>query len=279
MKFTYYGTRGSLSVPHKDKEAVGANTLCVDVLTAAGGHLILDAGLGIIELGNNLMANLDVTQPNEFHIVFSHYHWDHIQGLQFFRPIYYPTSTINLYSPLPVAFSKKAIENLFRGSYCPFESLYNLPSTINFKKIPKHGMSLLGTAIRFFEVDHTTTTFAYRIEEPQSRLVYATDHEAGDVKINQPFIAFCKNADVIIHDAMYTQPEYKDLVGFGHCTVEKAIQNGIDAQARQLHLFHHDIGRTDKDLNRYIKEYKKNNKDRLKNLSVQIAREGDHYTI
>ncbi len=278
MKLIYHGTRGSLSVPSSDKLKVGCNTLCVELQPEPNKVIILDAGFGIINLGNRLAEGMDLSKTNEFHIFLSHFHWDHIQGLQYFRPIYYPTTKIYIYSPIAKKQTQKAIEDIFTGCYSPFESLYNLPSTLEFKKITKKGIKVQGVNVTHFLLDHTSPTFAYRLTDDKYSVVYATDHEAADVKINKPFINFCKGADILVHDAMYTEKEYDNRVGFGHSTIESAIDNGIKAEVGQLHLFHHGIGRKDQDLFDYVDEVL-STKSIPSSIQVHIAKENDHYDL
>ncbi len=279
MKIRYWGTRGSLSAPTKETTEVGANTLCIELRTKDNHAIIMDAGFGIIGLGNDLVQKININTPNVFHIFFTHFHWDHIQGLQYFKPIYYKTSTLKLYSPHPVSQLKRAIEDSFARGYSPFESLYNLPSTIEFKKLSKKPLRLFNTEIRNIPVDHTTPTYSYRIEQDGLSIVYATDHEAKDPKINKPFLNFAKGADILIHDAMFFEKEYNDCIGWGHSTIEKALQNGLNVKAKQIHLFHHGVSRADTELKQYVDTLINSKREELKDTKVLIAKDNDSYSL
>jgi ribonuclease BN (tRNA processing enzyme) len=246
-------------------------------------HLILvDTGFGCCNLGEELMQRIIVNREElKVHIFFTHFHWDHIQGLPFFLPIHITTTTMNLYSPVPKKDLLSNLDILFDGSYSPFEGLMAMPSDVRIKQQEKT-IDLDGLKIDYHPVDHgdssedelpTHKTYAYRFTAPEGESVcIVTDHEARKTPLNEKVIAFAKDCDTLIHDAQYTEKEYESHVGWGHSTPNQALENAIKMNAAFTLLTHHEPSRTDREImnmHRMLSQEKK-----FKKLAFEFAREG-----
>jgi len=182
----------------------------------------------------------------------SHFHWDHLLGLPFFHPIHLPDTTLHLYSAFPRANLERHIRALFDGTYSPLRDIDNLKASINFHEIPAAGLEIAGARVRLCPVHHTEPCFAVRIEHGASSLAYVTDHEAGPSDTNRCVVDFAQGVDLLLHDAQFTREEYAIRAGWGHSSIEAALENGRQAGVKQLLLTHHDPAHTDTFLRDYL---------------------------
>ena len=269
-KFTvrFRGVRGSYPAPGSGTVRYGGNTSCVEV--RAGNQLIiLDAGTGIIGLGNEMMSKYAGTmdEPVALSIFFSHTHHDHTQGFAFFKPAYLPTTICNLYGPgvrgtelekglswamvspyFPVALSDLSsvlnIKSLHDSEVVLFEESCKTPKVMNYFR-DNHVQVPFHVRVRVMHsLAHPNGgVFVYRIEMDGKSLVYATDTEGysgGDQKL----IRFAKGTDLLIHDSQYMPNDYVQgpvvVQGYGHSTVDMAAEVASKAGAKKLALFHYD---------------------------------------
>jgi ribonuclease BN (tRNA processing enzyme) len=250
-------------------------------------HLIIvDTGFGVTNLGEELMKRILAGDPNlTIHIFFTHFHWDHIQGLPFFHPIYFPTSTIILYSPASVDYSLENLNLLFDGSYSPFEGIRNMPSKISFVELGPT-TNLHGLTIEHTPVDHGSdaehhqeqTACAYKFTAPTGEcLVIATDHEARRSATNDNLVSFAKNSDLLVHDGQYLESEYPARTGWGHSSVTQALENALKSGTGKTLLTHHDPSRTDSEIQDMYRDLRANT--RFKRLKFEFAREDLVYSV
>lgn len=268
MVIRFWGVRGSYPVPGSNTVRFGGNTSCVEV--QAGVHtIILDAGTGIINLGNDLLqrARANGNHPIVATIFFSHMHHDHTQGFPFFRPAYAGASTLHILGPK--VFQSDLEETLTHAMLPPSFpiSLDDLASLKIMRNIGEHNIVLLGHTpadVRVLNLYHndidnspdfvrvrTYHSYAhpkngvniYRISWRGKSIVYATDTE-GYVESDQRLVNLAHGSDLLIHDAQYREADYIDphtpKQGWGHSTPEMACAVARDAGVRQLVLFHHD---------------------------------------
>lgn len=241
MKVTFYGVRGSVASPGEKTAKTGGNTSCVG-LECGGQRIILDAGTGLRDLGAAMLAS---GAPLEATVLLSHYHWDHIQGLPFFVPLYMKgtklevvggangimgvrdTLTHQMSSPVfPVAFS-------------------DIGAEIDAREV-KPGDSFMTGEVRVVvaKLNHPGGVYAYRIEWNGKVLVYATDTE--HYACTDPVLRkLSEGADVLIYDSQYTPEEYPQKVGWGHSTFVAGAELAKAAGVGKLVLFHHDPSRSD----------------------------------
>lgn len=262
----FWGVRGSIPSPGPETARYGGNTPCVEV--RAGEQLfIFDLGTGVRELGAAAQG------PLEADVFISHYHYDHLQGLPFFGPIFDPRSRFNIRGPtrngrsvkdvlsghMQQPFFPVTVEMVFRAQceYQGFEAGDRL--------------KLGGATVSAIEANHPGGNLAYRVDYKGRSVVYATDTEHGDR--DAQLVEFSRGTDVLIYDAMYTEDEYhgrngSPKIGWGHSTWQNAIKIADEAKAGTLVLFHHDPTRTDDALDALLKAVRKERK------ATFAAREG-----
>lgn len=274
-----------ISYPTIDNFIYGGNTTCAQILYK--NHLIIfDTGFGVSNLGETLMPR--ILGQKEFlniHIFYSNFNWDHVQGLTFFHPIYFPTSTINIYSPSPAEQTFKHLDVLFDGSYSPFEGILNMPSSIKFHQL-KNALEIDELKIEFQELDHQNNapennnvpTYAYKASSSEGgSVVIATNHEARKNDLNDKLIKFSKKTDLLIHDAQFTEAEYQKNQNFGHSSMESALLNAKDCEAQRTLLTHHSPFRKDTEIQELYLSLKK--QERFNELDFKFAREDIVYPV
>lgn len=246
----FWGVRGSFPVPGPACAQVGGNSSCVEV-EAGGQTIIFDAGTGLIGLGARLIKR---GKPRPLHLFLSHLHHDHIEGIRFFKPLYRPAWSCTLYGPDS---GRPGLADLLTqnmsGRFFPVD-LRKLPAQLTIRALKKRESIVLpGTPDVHIETEYCAAhpTYGvqfYRLTCGKRSLVYATDVEAPKGGF-EDVVRFAKGADVLIHDAQYTDTEYFREVdnrqGWGHSTVRMAAETARAAGVGQLVLYHHDPSRTD----------------------------------
>lgn len=271
MKIKFYGVRGSIPTPGSDTEKYGGNTLCTKVRDK-DTEIILDAGTGIRVLGNDLIAKLP-SNPIETHIFLSHTHWDHIQGLPFFGPVYTKGNEIHIYMVENKGIGlKQALEGQMLPQYFP-TSLKKMDANIHLHDI-KEGqlVEISGFKIKNGRLNHPFPgATAYRIDSNNKSMVYATDTEHYKYRPDETLLKLANNADVLIYDSQFTPEEYKTRVNWGHSTGQKGVEIAKKAKVKRLVLFHHDPSHTDRDIDNILENCKE---IAGKDLEVIVACEG-----
>ena len=255
MKITFYGTRGSISVPEKNFSEFGGNTSCLLLTFEIGRIAILDAGTGLRKLGNDLLAQ-SIEQYDNIFIGLSHTHWDHIQGFPFFKQAYDTRRhfTVAMYGrgrgPISLA---SAFETQMQQDYFPV-TLEKMGAAVTFWQPETPGFTAAsGIHVLATEHNHPGGAYGYRITEGASTLVYCTDVEHVD-GIDPNVIALARDADLLIHDAQYTAEELSQKKGWGHSSWEQAVAVAEQAGVKRLALFHHDPDHDDAFLLRQERE-------------------------
>jgi phosphoribosyl 1,2-cyclic phosphodiesterase len=241
LKLRLLGVRGSIPTPERQNLGYGGNTSCVEIRTPDGGLYVIDAGSGIRTLGPELMRASD-KQP--VHLFFSHFHWDHIQGLPFFGPIYDPSRPITLYSTCYSAPLRETLAGQMMAPYFPVKFDF-ISSRLKFVDIGSEPIRFGALTLTPFEMNHPQGAGGYRIEHQGAVIVYATDREHGHSRLDSVLRDHAQNADVLIHDSQYTPEEYEDHKGWGHSTWVEALSVTRDANVKQVILFHHDPSHDD----------------------------------
>jgi phosphoribosyl 1,2-cyclic phosphodiesterase len=260
----FWGVRGSIPTPFPNHLGIGGNTTCMQVLSEAGGPdqspdrsedvLIFDAGTGIRALGSEIAAR--PKPPGTIHIFFSHFHWDHLQGLPYFLPLFSPDSNLVFHSAHPPEMLRAVIAAQMQAPYFPF--LFDqLPSHMEFRAIGAEPQRFGSFTVEAFPLHHPQGSVGYRIVETHLTAVFAPDHEHGDPAIDRGLIAMSRGADVLVYDAQYTPAEYESRRGWGHSTWLEAVRVAQRAGVKQLVLFHHDPDRDDQGVRRIEEEARK----------------------
>jgi phosphoribosyl 1,2-cyclic phosphodiesterase len=257
MKITIWGCRGSITTPGPNTVRYGGNSTCLEIRSAEGRLLVVDAGSGVRNLGKALQHESAVPEIRFF---FTHPHWDHLAGFPFFEPAYSDRYTITFCSgPHAENTVRKYVSHQMEPPYFPV-AFSHLRATFNFRcEYPKmeNGNCPLGSIeCRAFPLNHPNGGHGYKFIENGKTFVFLTDNELGFSHENgmprEEYVKFCKGADVLLHDAQYTDEEYQHTRGWGHSTYTDAARLAIDAGVKRLGLFHHDPDRTDDDLDRQL---------------------------
>jgi diguanylate cyclase (GGDEF)-like protein len=273
MQVRFWGTRGSIAAPGPSTAQFGGNTSCVEVRASDGTVIILDCGTGARELGLHLAQTMP--QPIRLHLFIGHTHWDHIQGFPFFVPAFLPGSELNIYAPIGF---QRGLEDALAGqmeySYFPVK-MRDLRSRIHFTELDEGFFRVGGVLVETQFLNHTAPTIAYRMTSDGATIAYATDHEPfWNASGDERHIAFLKGANLVIHDAQYTDAEYRDKVGWGHSSLEYAVDVALAAGVERLVLFHHDPAHDDATMERMETMARAHVGRRGQVLDVLAAREG-----
>ena len=264
MEIKFWGTRGSITSPSKKILKYGGNTVCIEIKEGES-EIVLDAGYGLVDLGKDIVNNRPLKIKNEIHIFLSHMHWDHIQGIPFFVPIYYDKYTIIFYGNGTYNKSLKTIiEQQFSLNYSPIGALNNLKAKFRFVEL-LYGdkINISNFIIIPIEVPHGLPSFGFKIIRGKKKIVYTGDCEFLHDEQKKKFIEQVKNCDLIIHDSAYTNNQYKNYKGWGHSTFEDAVLNSINAGVKQIIFCHYDAEITDKKLEKEVQRLQKKYGDRI----------------
>jgi len=298
---TFWGVRGSHPMPNQNMLYFGGNTTCLEI-TIENTTIIIDAGTGIVNLGQKLASEFFAKKNNtlELTIFFTHLHHDHTQGLPFFVPLYLGQSVIHFFGPqnfgeelgtvlersmkppnFPIDFSNvqsvKNVTTLNENNLVILDSYVQTPMVINkYKDTPKLSDSSILIKVMNDYSHPANGVFVYRVEYKDRSVVFCTDVE-GYVYGNAKLIHFAKGTDLLVHDAQYSSEQYTGMPtpkqGYGHSTPEMAIEVAKKAEAKHLAITHHDPSATDAQL----KENQMQCKKQFANLFY--AREGLAFSI
>lgn len=290
MQISFWGVRGSIPTPGPTTVRYGGNTTCLSVTTNAGDTIILDAGSGIRPFGLSLLGQ---SAPVNATLCISHTHWDHIQGLPFFVPLFIPGSTIQIFGSFDPVYQKdlKTILSA-QMEYCYFPVRSNeLKATLTYENLAEGQPITVGSAeITPLVMNHPVLTYGYRIRADNQVFFFTGDHEpvsniySPDDSDYLPYqkiiemkenhlINFIAGADLIVADAQYTKEEFPTRIGWGHATPDYWIDLATRADAKRLALTHYDPTRTDDAIDEIMLECQQ----RLswpESLSVLMAKEG-----
>lgn len=238
-RLRFWGVRGSYPAPGACFAGYGGNTPCVEIAVPETAPLFLDAGTGIRGAGMALAQ-----QPEgEAHIFFSHLHWDHIQGLPSFAPLFMPGWSVYFYSVRPADQLRTALESQFCEPYFPAGGA--LRAALHYRSITRAGVTLNRASVRPFPLRHPGGSAAYRVSAPGTAVVYASDHEHGCPDSDRNLRINAEGASLLIYDAQFTPEEYGSRAGWGHSTWREGGRAAREAGVQRLHLYHHDPRRTD----------------------------------
>lgn len=251
MRARIWGCRGSLATPGPDTVVYGGNTSCVSLELADGTPVVLDAGTGILRLGAELAST-----PRPIHLLLTHLHFDHIEGLGLFEPLWTPGFEVHFWGPpSPVAGLSERIARYFSPPLFPIQ-LSELPAQLVFHDLPEQ-FSVGSSEVLALPISHRGPTVGFRVTDDGHTLAYLPDHEPylgyepGEVAPDWlSGFGLAERADTLVHDAQYFEEEYNDRRGFGHSSLAQAVAFAQACGVERLVLFHHDPNHTDADLER-----------------------------
>lgn len=253
MRITFWGVRGSTPAPQPENMRYGGNTSCVEVRLGEAIY-IFDCGTGFRVLGESLSREFK-ERPVSAHVFVSHFHWDHIQGLPFFSPLYdNRDSVFRFHGPSQMCSLKSALEDQMNAPYFPV-GLAEMQAQQHFYDLGEGRMELDGVTLKSLWLNHPQGCMGFRLETKEGVLVYATDNEPGDAVFDKNVRKLADGADVLIYDAQYLPDEYQARRrGWGHSHWREAVNVVMESGAKELILFHHDPGHDDECIDKIVKE-------------------------
>jgi phosphoribosyl 1,2-cyclic phosphodiesterase/CheY-like chemotaxis protein len=273
-----WGCRGSIPSPEHALGLYGGNTSCIEVVLPGQPNLIFDAGTGIRALGNCVMGDA----PLRMSLFLTHFHWDHIQGLPFFKPFYVPGNEFRIYGPAP---SNDALTETLAGQmgsvFFPV-SMDAFRASLKFHALQEQTLQTPGASISTLYALHPGRTLAYRVDAGERSLVYAPDNEllpecaeaelAGEaLRLAQ----FASGASLLIHDCQYSREQYEKRRGWGHSSAETLAAVAAGAGVKRVLLFHHDPDHTDEEVQAIHREFERGLAARGAEIPSEPAREGE----
>jgi ribonuclease BN (tRNA processing enzyme) len=235
-----------MSVAGDEYRRYGGNTTCFHIEVEPDHHVLIDCGTGL----RTLQQELNDAEGQRYSVLFTHYHWDHIQGLPVFMPLFDSRNTMDFYGPIAgEAGVREALEAVLRPPWWPI-ALDEVGADVSFRDVPD-SIALGEVRITSTAGNHPQGVLAYRIDGPERSVVIATDHEAGDSALDAGLVELARGADVLIHDAQYTPEELRQSrKGWGHSSFEAAVRSAQDSGAQRLVLTSHDPDRSDEEIDR-----------------------------
>ncbi|HEX4007369.1 MAG TPA: MBL fold metallo-hydrolase [Acidobacteriaceae bacterium] len=243
MNLRFWGVRGSIPTPHADRLRYGGNTTCVEIGSRADSEAVLiDCGSGLRVLGEDLAHRPPLSR---IHILLTHFHWDHIQGLPYFPPLFRSDVEFVFYTNRPPDKVRGLLQVQMAEPFfpVPFEAI---PARAEFRHIECGRPFRAGPlTVEAVALNHPQGAVGYRLESSGTVSVFASDHEYGNLAIDAGLIRASRDADLLIMDAQYTPEEYAGKVGWGHSSYAHAAHAANAANVDRLVLFHHDPTHTD----------------------------------
>ncbi len=277
MQITFWGVRGSYPVPGAATVRYGGQTSCVEARASTGERLIVDAGTGMRALGNHLLR--EATAPQHHHVLLSHVHWDHIQGLPFFSPAYIAGTTISVYALLDAADElQQVIGGITRQEFFPV-SLDAVPAHFEFHQVePGVELDIGPFHVMPIALNHPFGSVGYRIDCDGTSWAYVSDTAPFDQVLHkQHFLAGpeplstddttalaamreallrrLEGVDTIVYDTHFLPDEYAKFPHYGHSTPDQALEICVAAHARRLVLYHHAPSHTDDQMDQVAADY------------------------
>jgi phosphoribosyl 1,2-cyclic phosphodiesterase len=253
----------------------GGNTTCVELRLNDGSVVVIDAGTGIRGLGNKLLEEKNL---KEIYLLLTHSHWDHLMGFPFFRPAYFERYTIHVRGgPIAKETLRDYLEHQMEPPYFPAR-MKAMKASFNFT----HGIPVvkkIGSAeITPIPLSHPNGGFGFKINEGDKTFVFLTDNELdfqhAQGKSYTEYVSFCRNVDLLMHDAQYSDDQYTIAKTWGHSAYGSALNLALDARVNRLLLFHHDPDCTDKMLDGIVEQCQQTILRRKAKLHCTAASEG-----
>lgn len=267
MNMRFWGVRGSVPVPRADHLRYGGNTMCVEIGSSDPCEpILIDCGTGARDLGNELLSR---SRSLRVHLFLTHFHWDHIQGLPFFAPLFEPKAEIVIYSHREEHEVRGWLGLQMSSPFFPL-SLSEASARLRFRRVvPAEVLHASGIRVSYFPLHHPQGAVGYRFEQSGTVLVHACDHECGVPEIDDGIRRAAHQASMLVMDAQYTPEEYATRKGWGHGSYAQATHLAQESGAEKLVLIHHDPAHDDDFLDRM--------QDQAQRLfaPTMLAREGD----
>ncbi len=271
MYIKCWGSRGSIPVSGKEYIKYGGDTTCLEIRAKSNDVIIVDAGTGMRRLGNKLINDA----CGNYHILFTHAHWDHLIGFPFFKPFFENDFEIKIYR-CPV--SGKYVENIISKIMAPpnFPKKYtDLSARITYQEGCPNQFDIGSIKVIPIRLSHPNGGSGYKFVEDGKSFIFLTDNELGFVHPGglekEAYLEFSEGADLLIHDAEYTPQEYESQIEWGHSTYGDALDLAFKAGVKQLGLFHLNQERTDSAMDDIVKECHREIKEKKSKLACFVV--------
>jgi phosphoribosyl 1,2-cyclic phosphodiesterase len=254
MFIRIWGVRGSVPVSGAEYTKYGGDTTCVEIRTANDEIIIVDAGSGIRNLGNLMLEE----KRKEFNLLFTHFHWDHLIGFPFFKPIYFPGTKVGIYGCSFVDETlNETLSTVMTSPYFPVR-LRDINADIKYHRACSRRFELDSIRVTPINLSHPNRAIGYIFEEDGKRFVFMTDNELaykheGGLDFDE-YVSYVSGADILFHDAEYTDEDYELTETWGHSRFKDAIRLAIEGEVAQFGLVHHNQERRDDALDDIVEE-------------------------
>ncbi len=295
IKIKFWGVRGSIPSPGPKTVYYGGNTPCVEIQFPGKPRFILDAGSGIRELGKELLKS---SEPVRAYIFISHFHWDHIQGLPFFKPAFKPNNQFIIYGcDEPNVDLSQIISMQMNPTYFPL-AIEDMQANMEFCTIQEKTFQVEGVEVRTKFLNHPGYALGYRFTFDGKSIVYISDNEPFDHPLHSDgmnqktsesiatrfekfvedmsgeLVQFIDHADILIHDTQYFPDEYEEKRTWGHSPLDYTVDIASRAKIKRLILFHHDPDHDDETINAMVRQGRELLKRNSNGIICEAAREG-----
>ena len=279
MLIRIWGARGSTSVSGAEYVEYGGDTTCLEIIANSGDTIILDAGTGIRRLGGEAHQRGDT----DFHILFTHGHWDHLFGFPYFKPLYNSSTRLWLYG---YKGKQGAIRSLISSLLSPphFPVDYdNITARMDYHNGDGPEYHIGTITVRSIPISHPGGGLGYRLTEGDKTMVFLTDNELGyehpGCVTYDEYVEFCRDADLLIHDAEFTPMEYGKVRSWGHSTYADVVGLAVDAGVKTLCLWHHNHDRYDEGVERIERESRDFAEKEERDLECFAARQDMEFAL
>lgn len=247
-----WGARGSIPVSGQKYWVYGGDTTCLEIRTRSDDIIIVDAGTGIRRLGNRLVEE----GRNDATLFFTHSHWDHMIGFPFFKLIYDSQASLRLYGcPMSQGDMLTLLGAIMKPPHFPVP-FQDIKASIDYRGQCANPATVDSVEVSTIPISHPNLGLGYKFREGDRTLVFLTDNELDHVHRGgasfEEYVRFCEGADMLIHDAEYTDEDYAVTRGWGHSLYTDALRLALEAGVARFALFHHNQDRSDKELDAMV---------------------------
>ncbi len=266
MYIKCWGSRGSIPVSGKEYLKYGGDTTCLEIRTKSNDIIIIDAGTGIRRLGNLLIKE----NQNKDHFIFTHTHWDHIMGFPYFKPLYSNHTEFRMHRcPFHSQLVKNIISNIMAPPNFPVK-YSDIKAELFYEEACPTEFEIGSVKVVPIPISHPNGGSGYKFIEDNKAFVFLTDNELGFIHPGglpyKDYVKFSSGADLLIHDAEYTPEEYKTFIDWGHSVYTDVLNLAFEAGVKKVGLFHLNQERTDREMNKIVKNCGKIIADKSNNM-------------
>ncbi len=274
-----WGARGSIPVSGQEYLKYGGSTSCIEIRTSDDKIIIIDAGSGIRKLGNLLLKE----KRYEYYMIFTHAHWDHVLGFPFFRPIYVKDTHIEMFG---CPFAQDSVKKIISRTMAPpnFPVKFSaIRAEMKYHGACERDFTIGSMKITPINLSHPNQGMGYKFIEDGKAFVYLTDNELsykhkGGCDYDD-YLEYARGANLLIHDAEFTEEEYKTTRGWGHTVYKDALKLALEAKVNQFGLFHHNQEHSDQKLEEKLDDCQRIIKEHQSNLRCFLVSEGMEITL